>query len=177
MRSTLRIPFAAPTILVLLAGCSHTVTRPSPPDIRLSITASPAVGQPSEPTAIELSVRNAGNGSVWHCEGCGCGNGSAIVVLGPDGIEVALTDPRAVYPACPDGEDSLEPGGTLESRLVFDGTLYERDSRTYSSPTYAAPPGTYTVIARFWYSLASNQSQVGVEPITLERRTTFIWRS
>jgi len=178
MRSTLQIPFAAPTILVLLVGCSQTVTRPSPPDVRLSVTASPAVAQPSEPAAIELSVRNAGNATVWHCEGCGCGNGSAIAILGPDGIEVALTDPWGPYPACAEREDAvLEPGGALESRFVFDGTLFKRDSPTFPSPTYTALPGTYTVIARFKYSATSPKNQIGVERITLERRTTFIWRT
>ena len=178
MPNALRIPLAAPAILVLLAGCSHTVTRPSAPDVRLSVSSSPAAGQPSEPTAIVLSVRNAGNASVWHCEGCVCGNGSTIAVLGPDGIEVALKDPHGPIPLCLDREDAeLGPGGALESRLLFDGRLYERNSPTYPSTTYAAPPGIYTVIARFQYSTTANESQVGVERVTLERRTTFTWGS
>jgi hypothetical protein len=174
MQSALRISLAAPIALLLLVGCSKTATRPATPDVRLSVTASPAAGRPSEPTTIELSVRNAGDATVWHCEGCGCGNGSAITILGPDGKEVVLTDPLNPVPACADRVNAtLEPSGVLESRLLFDGTLYVEHSPTYPSPTYPAPPGVYTVVSRFHYWPSMNAS----EQTTLELRTVFLWGS
>jgi hypothetical protein len=174
MRSALRNSLAAPIALSLLLGCSKSATRPATPDVRLSVTASPAAGRPSEPTTIELSVRNAGDATVWHCEGCGCGNGSAITILGPDGNEVVLTDPLNPVPACADRVNAaLDPGGVIESHLVFEGTLYVEHSPTYPSPTYAAPPGVYTVVARFDYWPPMNAS----EQTKLERRTTFQWGS
>ncbi len=167
------IPLVAGAIavLVLQGGCVGEATRPSVTNVRLSLSAAPEVGSPSQPVAADVRVTNAGNTRVWHCEGCGCGNGIGFTVLGPEGAEVALRDPNAVLPLCPDGIVPLEPAAALGGRLVFSGTLYVTGHPTFPSPTYPAPPGTYTVIARFSYA-----TRVPGEWLPLERRTTFEWQ-
>src|SRR5262245_50599943 len=72
-------------VLLALAGCSGDVLRPQVQDIRLSVTATPQVADPSHPVALTATVVNAGPLTMWHCEGCGCGNGIGMGVLGPDG--------------------------------------------------------------------------------------------
>ena len=151
-------------------GCGKEPTRPAVTDVKLAVTATPDVGAPSTPTSIRVHVRNVGNTRVLHCYGCGCGNGVSIAILGPDGGKVALYDPNAPLPACADGLDvPLEPAGTLEGGASFTGVLYQRGFPTYPSPTYAAPSGTYTVIATFAYRPPSG------EWVGLARRTTFVW--
>jgi len=156
--------------LLLQAGCAERAMRPAVTDIDLSLAASPAVGGPSLPVVADVRVSNAGNTRVWHCEGCGCGNGIGLTVLGPDGVEVWLRNPNAPVPLCPDGFTPLEPGRDLGARLVFTGTLYATGPPTWPPPTYPAPPGTYTVVARFSYA-----TSVPGEWIPLERRVTFAW--
>ena len=166
-----RVAMVASALAVLLqAGCGGRTTRPAVTDVGLSLNISPAVGTPSPPVVADARVRNTGSARVWHCEGCGCGNGVGVTVLGPDGVAVWLHDPRALLPACPDGAVPLEPGGDLGGRLVFTGTLYVAGHPTFPSPTYPAPPGMYTVIARFSYS-----TSVPGEWIPLESRATFAW--
>lgn len=168
-----RSAMAAGALAVLLqAGCAERATRPTVTDVNLSVSASPAVGSPSLPVVADVRVSNAGNTRVWHCEGCGCGNGIGFTVLGPDGVEVWLRDPNAVVPLCADGVIPLEPGRDLGARLDFTGTLYVKGypDPKWPSPTYAAPPGTYTVVARFSYA-----TSVPGEWIPLERRVTFAW--
>src|SRR5206468_10528448 len=115
------MPTASPTrsvatgavLLALASGCAKSPTRPAIDDIRLSVSTLPSMGEPGHPVSIEIRVVNSGKREVWHCEGCGCGNGIGLEVLGPDGTRVELNDPRAVLPACPDGPAPLEPGGVL----------------------------------------------------------------
>ena len=156
--------------VLLQAGCSGRATRPTVTDVDLSVAASPVAGSPSLPVVADARVSNAGTTRVWHCEGCGCGNGIGLTVLGPDGVEVWLRDPNAALPLCPDAVMPLDPGRDLGARLVFTGTLYANGHPTFPSPTYPAPPGTYTVIARFTYAIS-----VPGEWVPLERRTTFAW--
>ena len=155
-------------------GCSRSVTRPATTDVQFTLsTVLQSVG--SSP-AIELSAKvlNAGTTPVWHCEGCGCGMGITITVLGPDGTPVELLDPRRLMPLCPDGLAALEPGGGFADGLTFNGTLYVADSLGPPSPTYTAPPGTYTVVAGFSYS--TRQERPWAEGgIGIERRATFSW--
>ena len=155
---------------VLQSGCGREPTHPAVTDIRVAVTAAPEVGSPSAPIAIHVLVTNVGNTRVWHCSGCGCGNGIGITVLGPDGTAVALTDPAAPMPLCPDGFVPLEPTQTLESGATFTGTLYQQGSPTPPSPTYTAPSGTYTLIAWISYRPSATGKLTGVE-----RRTTFVW--
>ena len=154
--------------LVVETGCGKEPTRPAVTDVRLAVTAAPDVGGPSAPITLRSRVTNAGNTQVWRCSGCGCEDGFSI--LGPDGSEVALRDPSASRPMCPAGVAPLEPSETLEARSSFIGVLYQRDSPTVPSPTYPAPPGTYTVIAAFGYA-----SSVPGEWVSLVRRTSFVW--
>ena len=173
------MPTASPTrsvaiaavLLALASGCAKSPTRPAIDDIRLSVSTLPSMGEPGPPVSIEIRVVNSGKRDVWHCEGCGCGNGIGLEVLGPDGTRVVLTDPWAVLPACPDGLAPLEPGGVLGGAGPFTGILYVQDSSIYPSPTYAAPPGTYTVVAGFAYSLTR-----GGETFPIHRRATFVWK-
>ena len=156
--------------LVVESGCGKGPTRPAVTDIRFTVTAAPDVGGPSAPIALRGRVTNAGNTRVWHCSECGCEEGFSIKVLGPDGSEVALRDPKAVGPLCPPGVVPLEPRETLEAQASFTGVLYERDSPTVPSPTYPARSGTYTVIAAFDYA-----SSVPGEWVRLVRTTSFVW--
>lgn len=157
--------------LMVESGCGQEPERPRITDVRLALTAAPGAGRPSAPVTLRAQVTNAGNVFVWHCSGCGCGEGFQITVLGPDGSAVALHDPKALGPMCPDGSVRLEPAQTLESGDRFTGVLYQRDSPSWPSPTYQAPSGTYTVIAIFNYV-----SSVPGEWVGLERRTRFVWQ-
>ena len=156
--------------LVVESGCGKELTRPVVTDLRFAVTAAPDVSGPSTPITLRSRVTNAGNTRVLHCSGCGCGNGIWIVILGPDGKEVALHDPNAPQPGCQDRMDEpLEPAMILEGGDRFTGVLYQRGIPTYPSPTYAAPSGTYTVISTFAYQPPSGQW------VELARRTTFVW--
>jgi len=156
--------------LVLGSGCGEEPTRPVT-HVALTVTVTPDAGGPSMPISMRALATNLGNTRVLYCSGCGCGYGVGVRVLGPDGSDVALHDPSAPLPDCPDNSNTpLEPGKTLEGGDRFTGVLYRPDSRTYPSPTYAAPPGTYTVIASFGYRVPPGQW------VDLTRRTTFIWR-
>jgi hypothetical protein len=165
-----RVAVVAGALAVLLAGCAEKVTRPAITAVTLSLVTSPAVGNPSQPIVADVRVRNVGDTRVWHSAGCGC-DPISLRVLGPDGLEVLLRDPKAIGPACPCWFAPLESRQSLGERLVlFTGTLYVADDPTWPTPTYAAPPGTYTVIARFGYS-----TSVQGDFLTLERRATFEW--
>src|SRR5262245_7581226 len=148
--------------LAVLVGCAEKTTRPDIASVTLSLATSPA-GSPSQPIVADVRVRNIGNLRVWYTDGCGC-NALSLRVLGPDGLEVSLQDPKAVLPMCPCGNIPLEPGQSLGGRGVFfTGTLYVADSPTWPSPTYPAPPGTYTVIARFGYSTSARDGFLALE--------------
>ena len=155
-------------------GCSRSVTRPATVDVQLAL--STVLQSTESGPAFELSAKvgNAGTTRVWHCEGCGCGNGITIDVLGPDGKQVLLLDPRRLMPLCPDGPAALEPGGGLASGLTFNGRLYVPDSPILPTPTYAAPPGTYTVVAEFSYNTQQQWMSAG-SALGIERRATFTW--
>ena len=157
-------------LLVLQAGCAKEGTRPAVTQVQLSVAAGPAMGSPSRPVAIDVRATNVGNMPVWRCEGCGCGNGIGVTVLGPDGAEVLLRDPNGVHPLCADGMVRLEPAGTIESRVVFSGLLYMAGP-SIPTPTYPAPPGTYTVIASFGYG-----TRAEAEVAHLSRKATFDWQ-
>jgi hypothetical protein len=168
-----RVAMLVGTLAVLLqGGCGKESTRPAVTDVGLAVAAKPHVGGPRAPVTVHALARNTGNARVWHCRGCGCGNGMSIRILGPDGREVALQDPKTLRVGdCPDFlNEPLDPAETLEAGARFTGVLYERDSPAYPSPTYPAPSGTYTVVATIGY-----KSSVSGETITLTSRTTFVW--
>lgn len=156
--------------ILLQAGCAGRATRPNVTGVNLALAVSPAEGSPSLPVVADVRLSNVGTTRVWHCEGCSCGNGIGFTVLGPEGGEVWLRDPNAQLPACPDGVTPLEPGQALGDHLVFTGALYESGQPTWPSPTYLAPAGTYTVVARFSYA-----TSVPGEWVVLERRARFAW--
>ena len=157
-------------LLILQAGCARETTRPDVTEVQLSAAVGPAVGSPSRPVTIDVLAANIGNVPLWRCDGCGCGNGIGVSVLGPDGAEVLLRDPNAVLPMCADGMVRLEPAGTVGSRVVFSGVLYTA-SPSNPAPTHPAPPGTYTVVATFGY-----MARVPGEFGKVSRRTTFDWQ-
>jgi len=156
--------------VLVQAGCIARTTRPIVTRVDLSVAALPAAGRPSVPIVIDARVTNAGSVPVWLCQGCGCGDGVALTVLGPDSVEVRLSDPGHPSPICPEVFGSFDPGHSLAERLVFTGTLYSARRPTLPTPTYAAPPGTYTAIARFRYATG-----LFGQWIPIERRTTFVW--
>jgi len=165
-----RVAVVAVALAVLQAGCAEKTTRPAITAVTLSLATSPAVGNPSKPISADVRIRNVGNTRVWYTDGCGC-DAISLRVLGPDGLEVLLRDPKASLPLCPCGFIPLESRQSLGGRFdFFTGTLYVADHPTWPTPTYAAPPGTYTLIARFSYA-----TSVPGEFLPLERRTTFTW--
>ena len=172
MLSRIRVVSLSATLALLtfLPACTKSPTEPPVTIVTLSVTAAPATGSPSNPVSMELRAINAGGTQIWHCEGCGCGNGTCLTVLDPTGNVVALTDPKAPLPACPDGSIPLAPQGVLTNGFQFTGVLYVKDSPAYPTPTYAAPPGTYTVVASFGYTKA----QWG-EWMQTTRTTSFTW--
>jgi len=143
--------------------------------IHMFLSASTSTGSPANRVTIRANVVNASSKQVWG-SGC-CGSADiGMTVLGPDGKAVLLSDPRYPFfpPDCPCGPVPLRPGENLSSGFTFTGTLFVPDSPTYPSPTYAAPAGRYTVVARFGYwtegPRGSRSAAVG------ERSTTFDWR-
>ena len=167
-----RAAAATLALLALASGCAKSPTRPPVTEVRLSVTVQPSVGGSSSPISMVVSAVNGGGTQVSHCEGCGCGNGTSLTVLAPDGTPVALSDPRLPQPLCPDGAVPLRPGDVLRNGGRFTGVLYVTDSPTAPSPTYAALPGTYTVVASFGYSMSAG---VGW-PIWILRVATFVWK-
>lgn len=174
MLPSTRVSFVACGLVLfaLAAGCAKDTTRPPITDIRLTLDATPETGDPSHPVTLDARVVNPGDIRMWHCEGCGCGNGIGLVVLSPDGEKVELQDPRSSLPMCPDGAAPLESGGHLDARIVFNGTLYVRDHPLFPSPTYPAPPGTYTAIVGF----SCQQQWLSGNYVSVGRRTTFVWQ-
>lgn len=159
-------------VLSALSGC-RTTLNPRVTDIQLSVLTSSNQGTPPDSLEFRGVVKNAGTTSVWHCEGCGCGNGITLSVLGPDGLPVLIQDPNRIGPACPDGTVPLGAGEKISRGDFFTGTLYVANARVFPTPTYPAPSGTYTVVARFVYETTARQPPF----TTLERRTTFEWTS
>jgi hypothetical protein len=157
--------------VVVASGCGKEPTRPEDRSVSLAVTAVPELGDPSAPIALRIVAKNVGIVRVLHCSGCGCGNGITTTVFGPDGVEVALRDPSALGPDCPDGIVALEPRGTVEANASFTGILYRRGVRTFPTPTYPAPAGAYTVTARFWYRGGWSGAWTHVE-----RTITFVWQ-
>lgn len=174
MLPSTRVSFAACGLVLfaLAAGCAKHTTRPPITDIRLTLDVTPETGDPSHPVTVDAKVLNAGDTRMWHCEGCGCGNGIGLVVLGPDGEKVELVDPNGQRPMCADGSAALEPGGHLDARIVFTGTLYARGYPLVPSPTYPAPPGTYTVVSGF----RCGQQWMAGDEVSVGQRTTFVWQ-
>jgi len=167
-----RVALIAFAVSVMLqSGCASKATHPGATHVELSLTASPGSGSPSLPVVVDASADNLGITRVWHCVGCTCGNGFSFTVIGPDGVAVATSDPKGPWPLCDDGYMPLEPGGDIGDQLVFTGTLYVTDSPVTPSPTYPAPAGLYTVVARFNYSTGQLESQTA-----LERTTAFTWQ-
>lgn len=162
---------AVAVLVVALGGCDRHMTRPAVAKVQFLLSATPATGSPPSPVTLLAHVVNVGDTRVWHCEGCGCGNGISVEVRGPDGHRVALEEPKASRPMCPDGFSPLERGGMLDGGNIFTGVLYEQDSPVYPTPTYQAPPGTYTVIALFGYRATGSGPE-----FVLERRVSFAWQ-
>jgi hypothetical protein len=123
---------------------------------------------------MDIRALNAGEAQIWHCQGCVCGNGTGFTVLAPNGAPVALKDPR--HPQClaVDTSAPLPPGGVLGNGGRFTGVLYVMDSPIEPTPTYAALPGTYTVVASFSY--ATSPMSAMSAPIGITRVATFVWK-
>jgi hypothetical protein len=178
-----RISVVAATLtLIVVSGCSESLTRTAKPEsnepilgvpaVELTVSALPPVGGPSQPISIESRAVNATGSGFWHCQGCGCGNGMTLTILGPDGSPVALRDPREEPPLCPDTMVPWASNASVESRLPFTGTLYETNPSGFPpTPTYDAPAGTYTVVARFSYAGSS-----AGQTIPVVQTTTFQWQ-
>ena len=156
-------------LLGLVSACDKSPVRPPAFRILMSVRANPTTGNPSNPVMIEIRIVNAGSRAVWVCAGCGCEGG--LLILGPDGRPVALDDPKEPLPLCPVWNEPFKPGAVFQGARPFRGVLYAQDSPTWPSPTYAAPPGRYTVIVRFRYTLTP-----GGGGQTVEETTVFDWQ-
>jgi len=155
--------------IVLAAGCADSTRPRDVPEVALTVTLSSPTGNPSAPISFGATARNVGTMQLWRCQGCGCGNGLGVYVLGPDGKNVVLHDNP--FPLdCPDGQVAFERDASVQSSDAFTGVLYDLNGSVYPAPTYEAPPGTYTVVARFSYA-----TQQWGEPVVVERRSTFTW--
>jgi hypothetical protein len=174
--SRFRLPLLGLCSLWLLApaGCSHGVTRPATTNVQLAVSIIPQPADTAYSLRLNANVANAGSTPVWHCQGCGCGTGIGITVLGPDGKPVDVLDPKRPMPLCPDGLTGLDPGANLETWLTFTGRLYVADSPIFPTPTYQAPPGTYTVVGDFAYNTVEQWPSSGSGSV-IERRARFIW--
>jgi len=161
---------ASLVVLIVPAGCGdQSTTGPPAVSVFMNVQPAPPAGDAAHPVRLTTSVLNAGAKPIWHVSECGDGPGIGIRVLGPDGTEVLLRDPYAM-PACPDSQRPLEPGGSLALAIDFTGTLYFRSYEPSGERTYPAPPGTYTVVAHFGYSVAGS-----MEALQVERSVTFEW--
>ena len=140
------------------------------PVLSLSVQSS---GGPAQPVSIETRAVNGSGLEAWHCQGCGCGNGTSVTVLGPgpEGTPVLLTDPREAVALCPDTMVPWSADGVVENKAQFTGTLYRTDASFFSPATYEAPAGTYTVVAEFSYASVQDG------PFNkIEQRATFEWQ-
>jgi hypothetical protein len=165
----MRVPMVV-VVATLAWGCAPEPTAPLKVDVQFGVSALPAEGRPSQPIAIEAKAVNAGTARVYHCQGCGCGNGVEITVYGPDGDWVALTDPKAPVPACADGYVPFEPATAVTREQPFTGKLFQKNSPIFPTPTYDAPPGRYRVVAKFGYALDAQGNETRVE-----RSVSFEW--
>ena len=152
----------AGALATVLRGCSSPTQPPDAP-VTLELSVSPTSAQPGEVVTGVATVSNRGGTSIHYLEGCG----SATWIFGlldPEGRPVDLADPR-VQPACVDQRVVLRPHEEKSVTLRFDGTLY-----AYAS-AHPAPPGTYTLIARFSYQRTQDAST----SVVLEKRARFTW--
>ena len=102
---------------------------------------------------------------VYYHEGCGDEDGIWFETIGPDGRVVSVTPPGA-RPACATQVAMLPARGRLETTWSFDGTLYDAHGQAV-----AAPPGRYTVIARFRYATSPAPDAT----VVLEAGAAFRW--
>ena len=152
------------SLLVLAASCTDSndsTAPPEPPRVDLILLMSAPTGHPGEPVTAQAIISNRG-GSPATWSRCSCYD--VLETLGPDAARVEVRKPQFCTADCQDVE--LLPGDRLESMLAFDGTLYNQ----YGAP-YPAPPGTYTMVARFTWRLHPRDPS----PTDLEQRTTFTW--
>ena len=174
---TRRVVVAA--MLAVVVACGQEPTRPPVTSVLMSSSVTPAGGSPASPVTIDISVTNAGQTQVWYTAGCGCEEAIFVTVLGPDSSAVLLSDPNYPYSSissmCPCGPVAFPHGETLRGGVGFTGTLYDRHSTLYPCPTYAAPPGRYTVIAEFEYS-AESGARFMSPGTTIKRSMTFDWQ-
>jgi hypothetical protein len=147
-------------------ACAVRTTGPiDQTGVRVVVQFSNSSGSPTEPVTVDAEAINDGRASVYHDVPC-AGTVIALDVRGPDGKPVLLRDPR-VLPACPDYCcQELASHASVKSELAFDGTLYASNGQTYK-----APPGDYTVMARFDASTQPN----GGSTVSGTRQAVFRW--
>jgi len=153
-------------LVALFADCA-TPTRPVGQDVGLDLVLSAASGGPGEVVTATATVSNLGETAIYHCEGCGCGVGIDLGVLDPNGRPVGVVDPRSPHPTCADDLMALLPKKQKYAVLTFNGTLYDATG----SP-YAAPPGKYTIIARFEYQ---RSAVPGDDVNVLQKQARLSW--
>jgi hypothetical protein len=91
------------------------------------------------------TATNNGTTTVSYPDGCAAYARIYFAVLDSEGQPVHLSDPTALPRMCPVGLQAMPSGGSISESLTFNGTLYHA-----AGGSYAAPPGTYTVVANFW---------------------------
>ena len=166
MKSHLRI--AAPVLGLLLLGCGRVPTRPdgSAVPVRFTLTLSSDSGTVDHPVSAHARVTNVGSGPISYTAGCS-GPGIRLSVRAPDRgnvVDLCTECPNMLCLACPDQLLSLMPGQSVESSVVFAGTLQQCDG------PYAGPGGVYTVEASFRSSAAD-----GGGSLSITRAQNFYW--
>jgi hypothetical protein len=163
---------------LVLAGCLSQATAPTASHmpapvagntgpVPLTINLSANAGSPGNPVVATATAANNGTAAVSYPDGCAAYTRIYFAVLDSDGRPVHLSDPTALPPMCPVGLHGMAPGGSISESLTFNGTLYHA-----TGGSYAAPTGTYTIVANIWLfdgDAWSAPNQV------LETRATLRW--
>lgn len=170
MRRNASRVLAVLALAALLPGCGGSPFAVKPPVTAVegraeySVKLSGTQGSPGSPIQIRLRLASTGTGEIL-IPGCGGGPARDLLVIGPYGQVVRHETPLQAYFDCA-SFTPFGPGTTAEWSREFTGQLF-----TESGDTYAAPTGTYTVLARLRYLAAGDFAEFQ----TIERAASFYW--
>jgi hypothetical protein len=152
--------FAALVISSAVIGCSKEVQAPRPvPNVELDLQVSAEAVARGEIFTAEARVRNTGGGSVRYGADC-CGGGALIEIR--DTSDELITS-NLCLALCLGSVENLTDQ-VLVTGIRFNGRIW-RDGREMD-----IPPGEYTVIAKFDYSLQRG----AYEQIIKSRRVVWV---
>jgi len=163
---------------LVVAGCLSQANAPttghmpapvagSSGSVPLTLALSTDSGSPGHPVVATATATNNGTTKVSYPDGCAAYARIYFAVLDSDGQPVHLSDPTALPRVCPVGLQGMAPSGSISESLTFSGTLYHA-----AGGSYAAPAGTYTIVANFW--LFDGEAWSAPNRL-LETRATLTW--